>query len=117
MSHDDIQHHVKIYIRVFIALMVLTALTVYASYIEFDIVPGVKYGAIFVGLLIASFKGYLVAAQFMHLNDEKKMIYWILGLTVVFFIVCISIPLLWDSNLVGVSNYEQSPPIINGGHH
>jgi caa(3)-type oxidase subunit IV len=109
MSHDDIQHHVRTYIRVFIALMFLTVITVYASYVEFDIVPGVKYGAIFVGLLIASFKGYLVASQFMHLNNEKKMIYWILGLTTIFFFVCISIPLLWDSNLVGESNYQQSP--------
>ncbi len=117
MSHDDIQHHVKIYIRVFIALMFLTAITVLASYVEFDIVPGVKYGAIFVGLVIATFKGYLVASQFMHLNNEKKMIYWILGLTMVFFVVCLSIPLLWDSNLMGETNYEQSPPNIESKHH
>ena len=117
MTHDDIQHHVKTYIRVFMTLMFLTIITVYASYIDFDIVPAVKTGAIFVGLTIASFKGYLVASQFMHLNDEKKMIYWILGLTVMFFIVCLSIPVLWDSNLVGETNFEQSPPKIEGGHH
>ena len=117
MSHDNIQAHVKTYIRVFMALMFLTIITVYASYIDFDIVPSVKAGAIFVGLTIASFKGYLVASQFMHLNDEKKMIYWILGLTVMFFIVCLSIPVLWDSNLVGETNFEQSPPKIESGHH
>ena len=117
MSHDNIQAHVKTYIRVFMALMFLTIITVYASYIDFDIVPSIKTGAIFVGLTIASFKGYLVASQFMHLNDEKKMIYWILGLTVMFFIVCLSIPVLWDSNLVGETNFEQSPPKIESGHH
>ena len=67
--------------------------------------------------MIATAKGFLVATQFMHLNNEKKMIYWILGLTAVFFVVCLSIPLLWDSNLVGHTNYEQSPPKIKGGHH
>jgi caa(3)-type oxidase subunit IV len=117
MSHDDIQHHVKTYIRVFMWLMFLTIITVVASYIDFDINPQFKSGAIFVGLTIASFKGYMVASEFMHLNDEKKMIYWILGLTVVFFIVCLSIPVLWDANLVGETNFEQSPPIIDGGHH
>ena len=117
MSHDDIQHHVKTYIRVFITLMFLTLVTVGASYIDFDISPQFKSGAIFVGLAIASFKGYMVASEFMHLNDEKKIIYWILGLTLVFFIVCLSIPVLWDSNLIGDTNFKQSPPIIEGGHH
>ena len=117
MSHDDIQHHVKTYIRVFIALMFLTLITVGASYIDFDIAPQFKSGAIFVGLAIASFKGYMVASEFMHLNNEKRMIYWILGLTVVFFIVCLSIPVLWDANLIGDTNFEQSPPVIEGGHH
>ena len=49
--------------------------------------------------------------------NEKKIIYWILGLTIVFFTVCLSIPVLWDSNLVGDTNFEQSPPKIEGGHH
>jgi hypothetical protein len=70
-----------------------------------------------VGLFIATVKGALVATQFMHLNNEKKMIYWILGLTIVFFTVCLSIPVLWDSNLTGETNFEQSPPAIEGGHH
>ena len=92
MSHDDIQHHVKTYIKVFMALMFFTLLTVYASYVEFDLAPGFKAGAIFVGLFIAIVKGALVATQFMHLNNEKKIIYWVLGLTIVFFTVCLSIP-------------------------
>jgi len=57
-------------------------------------------GAIFVGLTIAIIKGYLVAANFMHLNSEKKMIYWILMLTVFFLALVIFIPLLWHLNLV-----------------
>jgi caa(3)-type oxidase subunit IV len=116
MSHDDIQKHVKVYINVFIGLMFLTVLTVAASYIEFDVAPSYKSGAIFVGLLIASFKGYMVASEFMHLNNEKKMIYWILGLTVFFFAVCLSIPVMWESNLMGESNFDQTP-LTQGDHH
>ena len=117
MSHDDIQHHIKTYIKVFMALMFLTLLTVYASYIDFDLAPELKVGAIFVGLFIATVKGALVATQFMHLNNEKKIIYWVLGLTIIFFTVCLSIPVLWDSDLVGDTNFEQTPPKIEGGHH
>ena len=32
------------------------------------------------GLLIASFKASLVAAVFMHLNHEKRLVYWLIGL-------------------------------------
>ena len=116
MSHDDIQKHVKVYINVFIGLMFLTVITVVASYIEFDIVPSYKSGAIFVGLLIASFKGYLVASQFMHLNNEKKIIYWMLGLTMFFFAVCLSIPVMWDLNLMGETNFDQIPLSQSGSN-
>jgi caa(3)-type oxidase subunit IV len=63
-------------------------------------------GAIFVGLLIASIKGYLVAANFMHLNSEKKIIYWILLLTVFFLALLLFLPLLWDlNNMSNHNNY------------
>ena len=52
------------------------------------------------GLLIASVKGFLVAGNFMHLLDEVKSIYWILILSVIFFIPLFFIPLLWDNDLV-----------------
>ena len=63
--------------KIFIYLLIGTALTVGASYFDFNVSNSMA-GAIFVGLIIASFKGYLVAANFMHLNSEKKMILWIL---------------------------------------
>ena len=39
-------------------------------------------------------KGYLVASNFMHLNDEKKIIYWILLLTVAFLAMLLFIQVL-----------------------
>ena len=77
-------------------------MTVAASYLEFNVKDSIA-GAVFVGLTIATIKGYLVAANFMHLNSEKKIIYWILMLTVFFLVLLLSIPLLWDIN--NMSNY------------
>ena len=102
MSTKDMTHHIANYRKVFIFLLIGTALTVWASYIEFNVQNSIA-GAIFVGLTIAFIKGYLVAANFMHLNSEKKMIYWILLLTIFFLALLLFIPLLWDLN--NMSNY------------
>ena len=95
-------HHIANYRKVFIYLLIGTTLTVWASYMEFNVQNSIA-GAVFVGLTIAFIKGYLVAANFMHLNSEKKMIYWILILTIFFLILLLFIPLLWDLN--HMSNY------------
>ena len=90
-------HHIANYRKVFIFLIIGTILTVCASYLEFNVQNSIA-GAIFVGLTIALIKGYLVAANFMHLNSEQPLIYWILLLTVCFLILLLFIPLLWDLN-------------------
>ena len=95
-------HYIANYRKVFIYLLIGTTLTVWASYMEFNVQNSIA-GAIFVGLTIAFIKGYLVAANFMHLNSEKKMIYWILLLTIFFLALLLFIPLLWDLN--NMSNY------------
>ena len=97
MSDKNMTHHIANYRKVFIFLLIGTALTVLASYMEFNVQNSIA-GAIFVGLTIAFIKGYLVAANFMHLNSEKKMIHWILILTVFFLLLLLFIPLLWDIN-------------------
>ena len=102
MSGNDMLHHIANYRKIFVYLLIGTALTVTASYMDFNVQNSIA-GAVFVGLTIATIKGYLVAANFMHLNSEKKMIYWILMLTVFFLILLLSIPLLWDIN--NMSNY------------
>ena len=102
MSDKNMTHHIANYRKVFIFLLIGTTLTVWASYMEFNVQNSIA-GPIFVGLTIAFIKGYLVAANFMHLNSEKKMIYWILLLTIFFLILLLFIPLLWDLN--HMSNY------------
>lgn len=95
-SHDDvdsIKKQTRAYIMVFGALMVLTVLTVGVAYLHMPV-----WLAIGVALVIALFKGTLVAGIFMHLFDERKLIYWVLALTVLFFLVLLFYPTLsdWD---------------------
>lgn len=94
-THDveSIRKETRTYITVFVALAVLTALTVAVSYFH---MPAVV--AIAIALLIATFKGSLVAGFFMHLLHERKLIYWLLILTVLFFLVLLFYPTLsaWD---------------------
>ena len=89
VAHDaaDIDRHVRIYITVFVSLMVLTIVTVAISYLHLPIAMAVS-----VALLVATVKGSLVACYFMHLISEKKLIYAVLALTVVFFVALIALP-------------------------
>jgi cytochrome c oxidase subunit 4 len=89
----DIDKHVKIYITVFVALMVLTVVTVAVSRFHFPVPIAVT-----VALIVAIIKGSLVACYFMHLISEKKLIYAVLALTVVFFIVLLAVPVVTHSN-------------------
>jgi cytochrome c oxidase subunit 4 len=73
---------------VFVTLMVFTVLTVAASRYHFAVPI-----AITIALIIAVMKGSMVAAVFMHLSHERKAIYGVLLLTVVFFIVLLFIPI------------------------
>ena len=93
-------HYIANYRKVFIYLLIGTTLTVWASYMEFNVHNSIA-GAVFVGLTIAMIKGYLVAANFMHLNSERKLIYWILLLTMFFLALLLFIPVLWDVNNMG----------------
>jgi cytochrome c oxidase subunit 4 len=86
---EDIRSHVKTYLMVFGALMVLTVITVGVSYLHLQV-----HEAIVIALIVATIKGSLVALFFMHLKHERKLIYYALALTVVFFVFLMFIPLL-----------------------
>jgi len=77
-------------------LLVGTAITVAANQVHLA-VPA----AITVALIIATLKGSMVAAIFMHLSHEKKWIYGALLLTVVFFVVLMFLPLATVSDTIG----------------
>ena len=83
----DIDKHVRVYITVFVSLMVLTGITVAVAQFHLPI-----HIAVTVALIVATIKGSLVACYFMHLISEKKLIYAVLGLTVFFFIALMTLP-------------------------
>ena len=85
-SPEHIKREIRVYLVVFGALALLTVATVVAC---FGFKLPIHY-AIMVAVAIAAMKGFLVAGFFMHLLSERKLIYGILILTVVFFAV-----LLW----------------------
>jgi len=87
-SHTS-HSHVGRYLAVFGALMVLTGLTVGVSYLHLTWLT-----AIIVALIIASVKGGLVAAYFMHLVGEHKVVFMVLALTLVFLVVMLAVPTL-----------------------
>ena len=73
---------VRKYLTVFGALLAGTILTVGMYFVYFQS----HRLAITIALFIASVKAFLVAAYFMHLISEHKMIYGILAATVFFFV-------------------------------
>ena len=89
----DIDKHVRVYITVFVALMVLTIVTVAVSRFHLPVPIAVT-----VALIVATIKGALVACYFMHLISEKKLIYAVLALTVVFFVALIALPVFTVSD-------------------
>jgi caa(3)-type oxidase subunit IV len=51
--------------------------------------------------VIATIKGSLVACYFMHLISEKKLILWVLLLTVAVFVVLLLIPMWTVGDRIG----------------
>jgi cytochrome c oxidase subunit 4 len=87
-AHADIDRQVRTYVLVFVSLMALTMITVAVSRLHLPIA-----GAVAVALFVAVVKGGLVAAYFMHLVSERKLIYWVLWFTLVFFLAVLLLPL------------------------
>lgn len=96
-SPEQIRAEMRVYLMVFAGLAVLTAATVGVFFLFHPAV----HVAIIVALIIASIKGFLVAAFFMHLLSEKKVIYGVLILTVIFFIFLMALPVSHHANPFG----------------
>ena len=94
-SAAEIDKHVRIYITVFVALMVLTIVTVAIARFHLPM-------AITLAMIVATIKGSLVACYFMHLISEKKLIYAVLLLTIAFFVVLLARPVITVGNTFGI---------------
>jgi cytochrome c oxidase subunit IV len=106
-DHGDVQATVRKYFMIGGALLIFTGITVAANLLHLAIPI-----AITVALAIAITKASMVASVFMHLSDEKKWIYGALLLTVIFFIVLMTVPSF--TNMDSIGRHE---PAIGGGQH
>ena len=119
--HSDseaVRKQVRTYMMIGAALFVFTVITVAVNQIHLS----VPY-AITLALIIATMKGSMVAAVFMHLNHEKRWIYGSLILTVAFFIVLMSIPFFTTMDTIGThvtgpapAHEAGAPPDEHAGH-
>jgi cytochrome c oxidase subunit IV len=73
----NVQKHVRGYLMVGAILLTFTAVTVALSYVNF----GTQKANNAVAMLVATLKAGLVAAIFMHLAAEKRLIYRVLVFT------------------------------------
>jgi cytochrome c oxidase subunit 4 len=101
----DVSKHVKVYILVFVALLVGTAITVGLNYLHFDSVAL----TVAIALFVATVKAFLVAGFFMHLISEKKAIYAIMLSTVFFFAAMMYLTVWSRGQLPLGSRYLSSP--------
>ena len=83
-----VREHLRVYVMVFVALAVLTVVTVAISYLRLPTVF-----AISVALVVATVKASLVAGYFMHLLSEEKVILWLLLLCAAFLVFLFLLPL------------------------
>ncbi len=95
-GHADIDRHVKAALLVFGSLLVLTGFTVGAYFLHLPLRL-----AITLALMIAMAKGSLVAAWFMHLVSERRLIYWLLAIAAACFIPLLLFPTLTMLGAVG----------------
>ena len=92
-SPEEIKKHIKLYLLIGATLFACTVITVAVAKFEFLDFGDRGFDAVdaTIGLLIATFKATLVALIFMHLNHEKKMVYWVFALGLFFAIALMSL--------------------------
>ena len=95
VENEDFKQHIKVYVMVFVALGVLTLVTVAVSYLKLP-----TAAAITVAMIVATVKASLVAGYFMHLLSEEKVILWLLALCAAFFVTLMLVPL---ATMVGIA--------------
>lgn len=102
---QEVARHVKVYLTVFIALLVGTVVTVALNYLHFESMTV----TVAIALFVATVKAFLVAGYFMHLISEKKAIYAILLSTIFFFAAMMYLTVWSRGQLPSGTRYLSSP--------
>lgn len=89
-GHHEEEHHIvppRVYITIVLILLVMTAITVGASYVEMGVFNPI------VALAIGVFKATLVVLFFMHVKYSTKLTKLTVGAGIFTFLVLISLTL------------------------
>ena len=102
------EHHLvplHVYVIVWVALLVLTGLTVGAYYAD------MAHVAVFTAILIATVKGSLVILYFMHIRFEKPIFVVMILAVLVTFAIFLILTLLYKV-VLGVKEETESGKIL-----
>jgi len=113
--HSDseaIRKHVRTYWMIGAALFVFTVITVAVNQVHLAVPL-----AITVALIIATMKGSMVAAVFMHLSHEKMWIYGALVLTVLGFLILMTVPSFTTRDSIGTPTHVEAPAAAHAPAH
>jgi len=104
MAHSpgEIAKHIKTYLIVGATLLVFTAITVGLSFVDF----GSQSMNMTIGLAVAAFKSSLVILIFMHLNNERPLIYKVLVFTILFLGVMFTLFIATHDDPLVMKSYE-----------
>jgi len=87
---SDQSHHIvpiRVYLAIFVALLVLTALTVWVAFVDLGRMNTI------VALGIATFKATLVVLYFMHVKYSSSLTKLIVGASIFWFLILIAFTL------------------------
>jgi len=111
-SPEAIQKSLRLYKFIGLVLFCGTGLTVaVASIPQLDVGKhGFDTADMVLGLLIASVKASLVAAIFMHLNHEKRLIYWLFGFGIIAAICLLALTALAETDPIHYNGFSNGVP-------
>lgn len=101
-SPDEIAKHIKTYLFVGATLLVFTAITVGLSFVDF----GSQSMNMSIGMAVAAFKSSLVILIFMHMNNERPLIYKFMLFTMLFVAVLFTLIIFTHDDPLVMRGYE-----------
>ena len=79
------EEHFPNYILVWVVLLVLTGTSILATFLVTEFAPVLKMALLAFLFILGAVKASLVVANFMHLRFERKFL-WVLGLIALLFV-------------------------------
>ncbi len=116
-NSEDVSKMVVVYKKLFLVLAVITALGIGIAYLHVPV-----WVAILIAFIIMAIKGKVVIDAFKHLIVGRNLILVLFGLTAIFFVAVIILPLLnHEGYIVGTEDLSkqiqaETKPVETGHH-